>query len=279
MKTITATTLTALGVLYFGSLILRSAPAPADVRTRPLPFTHQGASVDGLLGWNEQVKGKRPAVIVIHSLWGYNDHAREQVRRLAQSNYVGYAIDMGGAGAVATHIDHAATMTAQSAIPLQQKLAKFSAAMAELKRDPHVDPARISAIGYCWGGSVILDMARNGVRLDSVVTFHGTLATQTPAQKGRMTSRVLVLTGALDPYAPARDIEAFRKEMTEAGAKFEIVTYPGVMHAFTEPYAKQEMVNLGGVMAKGEERGIRYNAAADEQSWAAMLKLFDEIYR
>jgi len=274
---IITTTLTA-AALCFGALIVLVA-APGDVRTRPLPFMHQGASVDGLLGWNEQVKGKRPAVIVIHSLWGYNDHAREQVRRLAESGYVGYAIDMGGAGAVATHIDHAATMIAQSAIPLQQKLTKFSAAMAELKRDPHVDTARISAIGYCWGGSVILDMARNGVDLDSVVTFHGTLTTQTPAQKGRMTSRVLVLTGALDPYAPARDVEAFRKEMTDAGAKFEIVTYPGVMHAFTEPYAKQEMVNLGGEMAKGEERGIKYNAAADEQSWAAMLQLFNEIYR
>jgi dienelactone hydrolase len=264
-----------LGVAAVGAL----NAAPGDVRTREMPFAHEGASVKGLLGWDNQAKGRRPAVIVIHSLWGYNDHVREQVRRLAQSGYVGYAFDMGGAGPVATHIDHGATMTAQSAIPLPQKIAKFSAAMTALKRDPLVDPDRISAIGYCWGGSVILDMARSGVDLDAVVTFHATLRTPTPARKGQVSSRILVLTGELDPYAPAADVEAFRKEMTDAGARFDIVTYPGVMHAFTEPYAKQEFVSLAGIRARGEERGIKYNAAADEQSWAAMLKLFGEIYR
>jgi len=168
---------------------------------------------------------------------------------------------------------------AQLSIPLQQKVAKFSAAMAALKRDSHVDPERISAIGYCWGGSVILDMARAGLDLDTVVTFHGTLTTAAPAQKGRITSRVLVLTGDLDPYAPAKDVEAFRREMSDAGAMFDIVTFSGVMHAFTEPYAKQEFVDLAGVKAKGVERGIKYDRAADEQSWAAMLKLLNETYR
>lgn len=267
-----------LGMLGVAAVVALNA-APADVRTRDMPFTHEGASVNGLIGWDGQTKGRRPAVIVIHSLWGYNDHVREQVGRLARSGYVGYAFDMGGAGPVATHIDHGATMTAQSAIPLPQKIAKFNAAMAALKRDPLVDPDRISAIGYCWGGSVVLDMARAGVDLDAVVTFHATLRTASPARKGQVASRVLVLTGELDPYAPASDVEAFRKEMTAAGARFDIVAYPGVMHAFTEPYAKQEFVSLAGVRARGEERGIKYNAAADDQSWAAMLKLFGEIYR
>jgi dienelactone hydrolase len=277
MQTISKRTLR-VSVVLGAAVLLGLGAAPADIRTREVPFTHDGATVKGLIAWNDQVKAKRPGVLVIHSLWGYNDHVREQVRRLADAGYVGYAFDMGGAGPVPTHIEHGPTMTAQSAIPLPKKIAKFNAAMEALKRDPHVDPNRISAIGYCWGGSVILDMARSGVGLDSVVTFHGTLTTQTPAQKDRFKSRVLVLTGALDPYAPAQAVEAFRKEMTDAGAKFEIVTYPGVMHAFTEPYAKQEIVDLAGQQARGVDRGIKYDAGADAQSWAAMLKLFKEIY-
>jgi dienelactone hydrolase len=261
------------------AVLVGAKTASADVRTQPAPFTLEGATVNGLIGWNDEVKSKRPAVIVIHSLWGYNDHVREQVKRLAEAGYVGYAFDMGGGGPVATHIEHGPTMMAQYGIPLQKKIDKFNAAIALLKRDPHVDPNRISAIGYCWGGAVVLDMARNGLDLGAVVTFHGTLDTQSPAQKGRVKARVLVLTGELDPYAPARAVDAFRKEMTDAGAKFEIVTYPGVMHAFTEPYANQEFVDLAGERARGADRGIKYNAGADAQSWAAMLKLFKEIYR
>ncbi len=268
-------------ILLAGARLLLGAggAAPTDVRTKEMPFKYEGKVVPGLVGWNNHVKGKRPGVIVIHSLWGYNDHVREQVKRLADSGYVGYAFDMGGSGSVATHVDHDKEMTKQNAGHPAQRVARFTAAIEQLKQDPHVDPNRISAIGYCWGGAVVLDMARAGVKLDSVVSFHGTLSTQTPAQKGQVTSRVLVLTGELDPYAASKAVETFRKEMTEAGARFEIVTYPGVMHAFTEPYAKEEILDLGGTPARGVDRGIKYNADADNQSWAAMLKLFKEIYR
>jgi dienelactone hydrolase len=269
------------GLILFGGtrLVLGAGrAAPADVRTKEMPFKHDGKVVQGLVGWNDQVQGKRPGVIVIHSLWGYNNHVREQVTRLAESGYVGYAFDMGGSGSVETHVDHDKEMSRQNAGIPAQRVARFAAAMEQLKHDPHVDPNRISAIGYCWGGAVVLDMARAGVTLDSVVSFHGTLSTQTPAQKGQVKSRVLVLTGELDPYAAPKAVETLRKEMTEAGATFEIVTYPGIMHAFTEPYAKEEIVDLGGTPARGVDRGIKYSAEADNQSWAAMLKLFKEMY-
>lgn len=145
--------------------------------------------------------------------------------------------------------------------------ARFNAALDQLKQDPHVDPARISAIGYCFGGGVVLGAARAGAELDSVTSFHGTLGTRTLAQPGKIKPRILVLTGDADPLVPPAQVEAFKQEMTAAGAKFAVVTYPGAKHAFTNPDAdKYGMPGLG------------YNAEADRQSWAAMLAFLKQVY-
>src|SRR2546421_2985998 len=146
--------------------------------------------------------------------------------------------------------------------------ARFNAALEQLKRDPHVDTTRIAAIGYCFGGAVVLDMARAGAPLAAVVTFHGALATKTPAQPGKIKARVLVLAGGADPFVPPEQIDAFKREMQAAGARFEVVVYPGAKHGFTNPNAGQY----------GMEQ-LAYNAEADQQSWAAMLTLFKEVLR
>lgn len=240
----------------------------AGVSTREIQFTHGSTVVRGLLAWNDQVKGKRPGVLVVHGGWGYTDNVREQAKRLAESGYVGYAFDMHGMGAVGSHQEHGGAAGKQLDDNPALMATRFYLAMDQLKQDPHVDANRISAIGYCWGGAVVLNMARAGANLDAVVTFAGVLDTKAPAPKNAVRPRILVLTGDLDPIAPAQKVEAFRKEMTDAGAKFEIVVYPGVKHAFTQPYAKE--ANMPG---------IAYDAEADKQSWAAMLKLFNEVYR
>jgi dienelactone hydrolase len=144
---------------------------------------------------------------------------------------------------------------------------RFHLAMEELKRDPHVDPGKISAIGYCWGGMVVLNMARSGANLGAVVAIAPVLDTTIPAQKDQVVPRILALIGDEDPIAPREKIEVFRKEMTDAGARFEIILYPGVKHAFTQPYADQ-----------AGRPGIAYNADADKKSWASLLKLLQEIY-
>src|SRR5213592_2994155 len=188
-------------------------------------------------------------------------------RRRAGAGYVGFALDMFGKGKVTTHPQEAQAFVSEVTKDPAVLAARFNAALEQLKRDPHVDPRRIAAIGYCFGGAVVLDMARAGADLAAVVTFHGALATKTPAQPGKVKARVLVLAGDADPFVPPEQVEAFRQEMQAAGARFEVVTFPGAKHGFTNPDA-----------GKFGMDALAYDAAADRESWAAMLKLFKEVW-
>ncbi len=171
-----------------------------------------------------------------------------------------------GAGKVTTHPQDAQAFATEATKDPAVLAARFNAALELLKRDPRVDPARIAAIGYCFGGGVVLDMARSGADLAAVVSFHGSLGTKTPAQPGKVKTRVLVLAGGADPFVPAEQVEAFRKEMQAASARFEVVTYPGAKHGFTNPDAGQYGMPQ-----------LAYDPAADRQSWAAMLQLFHDV--
>ena len=245
-----------------------AAPAAADVRTREVEFRHGTTVIRGVIAWNDRVPGRRPGVLVVHGGWGYSDNVRQQAKRLAESGYVGYAFDMHGLGAVTTHHEQGAGIAGRMLDDSPAfAVTRFMMAMDVLKADPHVDPQKISAIGYCWGGAVALMMARAGADLDAVVTYAGVLDTKFPAQKNQVRPRLLILTGELDPLVPPAKLQAFTKEMTDAGARFEIIVYPGARHAFTQPYAK--VVN---------SESIAYDADADQKSWASMLKLFKEIY-
>jgi dienelactone hydrolase len=246
---------------------LAQAPPRARVQTREIEYRQGDTVLKGFIAWNDAARGKRPGVLVVHEWWGLNEHARRQARRLAEAGYVGFALDMYGNGKVTTHPQDAQAFVAEVTKDPAVMAARFNAALAELKRDPHVDTTRIAAIGYCFGGAVVLGMARSGADLAAVVTFHGALATQTPAQPGKVKARILVLAGAADPFVPPAQLDAFKQEMQAAGARFEVVSYPGAKHGFTNPDAA----------SYGMEQ-LAYNAAADRQSWAAMLKLFREVF-
>jgi dienelactone hydrolase len=146
--------------------------------------------------------------------------------------------------------------------------ARFDAALDLLKHDPHVDATKIGAIGYCFGGAVVLNMARAGEDLQAVVTFHGALATDHPAEKGMIKPRILVNAGEADPFVPADQVAAFEAEMKAAGANCQVIRYPGAKHSFTNPDAA----------TYGMEQ-LAYNADADKKSWAAMLKMFKRVFR
>ena len=212
-------------------------------------------------------EGTHPAVVVVHEWWGHNDHARKQARRLAQAGYVAFALDMYGKGKVATHPKDAEAFMTEATRDPAVMTARFEAALDQLKKSPRVDPERIAAIGYCFGGSVVLNMARAGADLEAVASFHGALATTTPAKAGGVKARILVLTGADDPMIPAAQVEAFKEEMTAAGAQFEVVSYPGARHSFTNHDAH-----------KSGMEALAYDADADRKSWARMLDLFKEVF-
>lgn len=245
------------------AMVAAGPAASAEVRTKVVDYTVGGVPLQGLIAWDDAAHGKRPGVLVVHEWWGHNEHARAQARRLAEAGYVGFALDMYGKGKLATHPDDAMKFVTEATKDPAVLGARFDAALTELKKDPHVDPAKIGAIGYCFGGTVVLSRARLGADLDVVASFHGGLGGLPPVKPGAVKARVLVYTGGADPMIPASQVEAFRKDMAGAGANVEIVTYPGAKHGFTNPDA-----GTFGMDA------LAYDAAADKESWAAMIKAF-----
>lgn len=242
--------------------------ARAEVRTKAIEYRQGDTPLQGFLAWDDAARGKRPGVLVIHEWWGENEHARNQAVRLARAGYVGFALDMYGKGKVTTHPADAQAFVQEATRDPAVVRARFDAAMAVLKAQPQVDAARIGVVGYCFGGGVALQMAREGADVDAVATFHGELARHgEPARKGAVRPRILVATGGADPMVPADQVKAFEKEMKDAGAKVEVITYPNARHSFTNPDA-----------AKAGMEGLAYDAKADRESWKAAMRMFHEVF-
>jgi dienelactone hydrolase len=241
-------------------------PAAPNIQTREVEYRSGETVLKGYIAWDSARADRRPGVLVVHEWWGHNDHVRNSARRLAEAGYVGFAVDMFGDGKHTRHPDSAQAFLTAALKDTTALLARFAAAREELLKDPHVDPERIGAIGYCFGGAVVLTEAQHGADLDLVVSFHGAII---PAKidSGAVKARVLVLTGADDPMIPQTAVENFRRGMTAAGANFQIVTYPGAKHSFTNPFA--DSVGMPQ---------LAYNADAARKSWDAMLALFREVW-
>ena len=235
-------------------------PAAAAVKGEVVEYKSGGTVFKGYLVYDDAAKGKRPGVLVVHEWWGHNEHARNSARKLAEAGYVALAVDMYGGGKTADHPKDAGAFAGEVGKNLPLMKERFNAARAFLTKQPNVDGKRLAAIGYCFGGSVVLNMARQGEALRGVVSLHGGLATQNPAQKGKVKAKVLVLNGAADPMVDSAQVAAFEQEMKAAGVDYKVVSYPGAKHAFTNPDAT----------ATGEKFNmpIAYNAEADKKSWA-----------
>jgi dienelactone hydrolase len=238
----------------------------AAVQTRVVDYAQDGTPLQGMLAWNDSATGKRPGVLVVHEWWGHNEHARNQARKLAEAGYVAFALDMYGKGKVTTHPDDAMKFMSEASKDPAVMKARFDAAMAVLKADPHVDTSQIAAIGYCFGGGVVLNMAAQGEPLAAIVTFHGALSALGAVAPGSIKGKVLVQTGADDPLVPPAAVDAFKSKMTAAGADYKVMSYPGAKHAFTNPDADK-----AGMPA------LAYNADADRKSFAAMLEFFKAV--
>lgn len=238
--------------------------ARAEVRTEAVEYRSGETVMNGYLAYDDAVQGKRPGVLVVHEWWGHNDYARKRARMLAELGYTALAVDMYGGGKTADHPEDAGRFASEARKDLDVAEARFLAAREVLARHPTVDAGQIAAIGYCFGGGVVLEMARRGVDLDAVASFHGSLATPSPARPGAVKARVLVFTGEADPMVPPEQVSAFEQEMQAAGASYSVVVYPGAKHSFTSPEAD----------ALGQKFGLplAYDAKADAESWAAMQR-------
>lgn len=236
-----------------------AAPVEMQIVGEEVSYEAGGVALKGYLAWDAARSGARPGVLVVHEWWGHNDYVRDRARMLAEMGYVAFALDMYGDGKLATHPEDAQKFAMEVMNNTEAGTERFDAAMRLLQANEHADPQKVAAIGYCFGGAVVLHMARNGADLDGVASFHGSLGTATPAAPGAIKARILVAHGADDPFVPQSEVDAFKAEMQTAGADLTFVAYPGALHSFTSP----------GATAIGEQFDLplRYDESADRASW------------
>ena len=250
---------------------LNNSVALAAVQGKEVSYVANGTTLKGWIAYDDAVKGKRPAVLVVHEWWGLNDYARKRANMLAELGYVALAMDMYGDGKQAHHPDDAGKFASEVSKNRQLAKARFEAAMQLVREQPNVDGSRLAAFGYCFGGTVALNMARAGEDLRGVVSFHGGLGTDEPAQAGKVKAQVRSFTGADDPFIPAAQVDAFKQEMEKAGVNYKSVVYPGAKHAFTST----ESDDFG----KQFKLPLAYNAEADKDSWAQATAFLAEIMK
>ena len=258
-------------VLCFIGLMFAAAAAHAAVQGSEVSYNANGTMLKGYVAYDDAVKGKRPGVLVVHEWWGLNDYARKRARMLAEQGYTALALDMYGNGKMAHHPDDAKKFSSEVSQNEALAKARFEAALALLKQQKTVDAGNIGAIGYCFGGSVVLNMARIGEPLKVVESFHGGLKTSHPAEPGMVTARIASFTGEADPFIPAEQVTAFRQEMDKAGVNYQVVTYPGVVHSFTSPDADK--------LGKEFNLPMAYDAEADKDSWSKGMALMTEAFK
>lgn len=252
-------------------LAFAAAPASAAVEGKEVQYAAGGVTLKGYFAADAAKQGKLPGVLVVHEWWGHNEYARRRARMLAELGYAALAVDMFGDGKTAAHPDDAKAFSGELMKSAETTKARFLAALEQLEAQPQTDPARIAAIGYCMGGGVVLNMARAGMDLKGVASFHGSLGAVVKAEPGGVKARILVLHGADDKFIPAEAIEAFKKEMADAKADMTFVAYPGALHSFTNPDADEYAKKFGMPVA--------YNAEADRLSWEAATKFLADVLK
>lgn len=245
-------------------------PALAKVEGKEVEYTAGETGLKGYLAWDGEKKGKVPGVLVVHEWWGHNDYARQRARMLAEMGYIALAVDMYGDGKQAAHPDEAGMFAAMVTKNKPVGVARFNAAAEFLNAQPQTDATRLAAIGYCFGGGVVLHMARIGTDLKGVASFHGSLITDTPAAPGAIKAKLFIANGAADSFIPPEQIGAFAAEMATAGADMRFFNYAGAKHSFTNPAADD--------YAKRFNMPIAYNAEADRRSWDELKRFLAEVF-
>ncbi len=251
-------TVLALFLLFFTSF------ASAAVVGRDVSYKAGDTVMKGFLAFDDAAKGKRAGVLVVPEWWGANDYARKRARMLANEGYVALVVDMYGNGRIADNPTDAGALAGSINKNPPLALLRFLAAEKFLSAQPNVKKGEIAALGYCFGGGVVLNMARVGVPLKSVVSYHGVLATDIPVKPGDIKAKIWVFHGEADPVVPPAQVEAFKFEMDNAKADYLFVSYPGVKHTFTNREADSFAAQFG--------LPLKYDNTADIDSWTRTLE-------
>jgi dienelactone hydrolase len=242
--------------------------AEARVHTETVEYKDGDTMLEGYLAYDDAVKEKRPGVVVVHEWWGLNDYAKGRAEQLANLGYVAFAIDMYGKGVRAKTAEEAGKLAGIYRADRKLMRRRAAAGLEVLKKYPLTDTKRIAAIGYCFGGGVVLEMARAGTDIAGVVSFHGNLDNPNPADAKNIRARVLVLHGADDPFVKPEQVDAFWDEMKKTSSDWQVNIYSGAVHSFTNPASGSD-----------PSKGVAYNEKAAARAWSAMKLFFGEIFK
>jgi len=255
-------------LLLILAALLFAVNADAAVKTKSVEYMQGDTLLEGYLAWDDANSAQRPGVLVVHEWTGINDHIKQRAEMLAKLGYIAFAADIYGKGVRPSAQSEAARIAGiyKSDRPLMR--ARARAGLEELKKQKLVDPKRIAAIGYCFGGTTVLELARDAAEMRGVVSFHGGLSTPVPADAKNIKAVVLALHGADDPFVKADEVAAFQDEMRQGGVDWQFVSYSNAVHSFTNKAAGND-----------NSKGAAYNEKADRRSWLAMQAFFAEIFK
>ena len=249
------------------TLLTLASAATAAIHTETVEYKQGNLTLQGFLAYDDASKAPRPGILLIHDWMGVGDYAQNRAKQLAELGYVAFAADIYGKGVRPSDAAQASELAGKykSERPLYRL--RLRAGLDQLANHPLVAPGQIAAIGYCFGGTGVLELVRDGSEVKGVVSFHGGLNSPTPEDAKNIKCPVLVLHGADDPFVKPDEVAAFKKEMADATVKVEFVAYPGAVHSFTNPAAGSD-----------NSKGAAYNEAADQASWIAMKDFFAKIF-
>jgi dienelactone hydrolase len=241
--------------------------AQGAIHTETVDYQQGGQTLEGFLAYDDSLSGKRPGILIVHQWMGITDYEEMRAKMLAQMGYVAFCADIYGKGVRPTSTQEAGAQAGKYKGDRQLLRARVNAGLDQLKQNDLVDTSRVAAIGYCFGGTTAIELARSGAQLNGVVSFHGGLDSPAPADGKNIKCKMLILAGADDPFQKPDDLDAFEKEMKDNGVNWQIVFYGGAVHAFTQKSV--DKFNLPGA---------KYNEQADKRSWQAMKDFFAEIF-
>jgi dienelactone hydrolase len=248
-------------------VLVMAVQAQAAVKTKEVTYKHGDLECKGILAWDDAVEGKRPGVLVVHEWWGLNDYAKMRAEKLAALGYVAFCADMYGDGKHTEHPQEAGKFATEARKNVADWRQRALDALDTLKAQPQCDPTRLAAIGYCFGGSTVLQLAFSGADVKAVVSFHGALPMPSQDDVKRAKAFILVCHGGADSFILEKVVKAFREALDNGGAKYEFISYPGATHSFTVPDADKHGVP-----------GLKYDKKADEESWERMQELFKKEF-
>lgn len=239
----------------------------AAIQTKTVIYQHGETNLEGVLVYDDAVKGKRPGVLIVHQWMGITDYEKKRAEMLARLGYVAFCADIYGQGIRPTTVPEAGAQATKYKQDRALMRARVNAGLAEFKKSELVDPRRIGAIGYCFGGTTVIELARSGADLAGVVSFHGGLDSPAPGDGKNIKCKVLACHGADDPFVPAADLKAFEAEMKSSGADWQLIQYGGAVHSFTD------------WKADGSLRGAKYDERADKRSWEDLKQFLAELFQ